>query len=301
MTMGKKAEDGDQIEIDDVEVLDDEAGQTENVGDEDTSITDQDGDADDGEDTEGDDDEVVVSIGEDAPPPEETTRAPEWVRELRKADREKARRIKELEAKLNAAAATETKPVALGAKPKLEDHDYDTEKFEAALADWYERKRVADQQVEQQRQAEKAQHDAWQARLESYGKARAELKVRDFEDAEAVAQEVLDVTQQGIVVQGADNPALVIYALGKNPKKAKEISGIKDPVKFAFAVAKLEKELKVTNRKAAPPPERTIQGTGRVSGAVDSTLERLREEAARTGNMTKVIQYKAQKRAASKN
>lgn len=296
--MGKKAEDGDQIEIDDVEVLDDEAGQIENVGDEDNSITDQDGDADDDENTEGDDDEVVVSIGEEAPPPEETTRAPEWVRELRKADREKARRIKELEAKLNAAAATETKPVALGAKPKLEDHDYDTEKFEAALADWYERKRVADQQVEQQRQAEKAQHDAWQARLESYGKARAELKVRDFEDAEAVAQEVLDVTQQGIVVQGADNPALVIYALGKNPKKAKEISSIKDPVKFAFAVAKLEKELKVTNRKAAPPPERTIQGTGRVSGAVDSTLERLRAEAEKTGNYTKVLQYKRQKQAA---
>lgn len=301
MTMGKKAEDGDQIEIDDVEVLDDEAGQNENVGDEDNSITDQDGDADDGEKTEGDDDEVVVSIGEEAPPPEETTRAPEWVRELRKADREKARRIKELEAKLNAAAATETKPVALGAKPKLEDHDYDTEKFEAALADWYERKRVVDQQVEQQRQAEKAQHDAWQARLESYGKARAELKVRDYEDAEAIAQEVFNVTQQGIVVQGADNPALVIYALGKNPKKAKEIAGIKDPVKFAFAVAKLEKELKVTNRKAAPPPERTIQGTGRVSGAVDSTLERLRAEAEKTGNYTKVIQYKAQRRAASKN
>lgn len=299
--MGKKAEDGDQIEIDDVEVLDDEAGQTENVGDEDNSITDQDGDADDGEDTEGDDDEVVVSIGEEAPPPEETTRAPEWVRELRKADREKARRIKELEAKLNAAAATETKPVALGAKPKLEDHDYDTEKFEAALADWYERKRVADQQVEQQRQAEKAQHDAWQARLESYGKARAELKVRDFEDAEAIAQEVFNVTQQGIVVQGADNPALVIYALGKNPKKAKEIAGIKDPVKFAFAVAKLEKELKVTNRRAAPAPERIVQGTGRVSGAVDSTLERLRAEAEKTGNYTKVIQYKAQRRAASKN
>jgi hypothetical protein len=297
MTMEKKAENGDQIEIEDIEVLEDEDRQTENVGDEDTSITDQDDETNTDEDTGDGDDEVVVSIGEDAPPPEETTRAPEWVRELRKADREKARRIKELEAKLNAAAATETKPVALGAKPKLEDHDYDTEKFESALADWYERKRVADQQVEQQRQAEKAQHDAWQVRLESYGKARAELKVRDFEDAEATAQEVLDVTQQGIVVQGADNPALVIYALGKNPKKAKEIAGIKDPVKFAFAVAKLEKELKVTNRKAAPPPERTIQGTGRVSGAVDSTLERLRSEAEKTGNYTKVLQYKRKKEA----
>ena len=296
----KMADEGAENFEDETLVLDDQDEQAdpENVSDEHESIADQDDQHEDDEQADGESDEVVVSIGEEAPPPEETTRAPEWVRELRKADREKARRIKELEAKLNAAAATETKPVALGAKPKLEDHDYDTDKFEAALADWYERKRVADQQVEQQRQAEKAQQDAWQARLEGYGKARAELKVRDFEDAEAVAQEVLDVTQQGIVVQGADNPALVIYALGKNPKKAKEISSIKDPVKFAFAVAKLEKELKVTNRKAAPPPERTVQGTGRVSGAVDSTLERLRAEAEKTGNYTKVIQYKQQKRAA---
>ena len=268
------------------------------MGDEDQSITDQDDGESDGEQTKDEDDEVVVSIGEESPPHEEETRAPEWVRELRKQNREKERRIRELEARLQTTAQTENKPVVLGAKPKLEDHDYDTEKFEAALADWYERKRAADQEAEKARQAEQAQRDAWQARLESYGKARAELKVKDFEDAESTAQELLDVTQQGIVVQGADNPALVIYALGKNPKKAKEIAGIKDPVKFAFAVAKLEKELKVTNRKAAPPPERTVQGTGRVSGAVDSTLERLRAEAERTGDMTKVIAYKRQKRAA---
>jgi hypothetical protein len=99
------------------------------------------------------------------------------------------------------------------------------------------------------------------------------------------------------VLQGADNPALVIYALGKNPKKAAELAKIEDPVKFAFAVAKLEKELKVTNRKAAPAPERMVSSTGRVSGAVDSTLERLRAEAEKTGNYTKVLQYKRQKAA----
>ena len=295
--MDQLAETGDQTEINEVDAIDDEEGQIENVGDEEGSVADQEGQSESSDDAESDEDEVVVSIGEEAPPPEETTRAPEWVRELRKADREKARRIKELEAKLNATTGTETKPVALGVKPKLEDHDYDTEKFESALSDWYERKRIADQQAEQKLQAEKAQHDAWQAKLDSYGKAKTELKVRDFEDAEAVAQDVFDITQQGIVLQGADNPALVIYALGKNPKKSKELANIKDPVKFAFAVAKLEKELKVTNRKAAPPPERTIQGTGRVSGAVDSTLERLRAEAEKTGDMTKVMAYKRQLRA----
>ena len=252
------------------------------------------------DDSDQPDDEVVVSIGEEAPPTEEEVRAPEWVRELRKTNREKERRIRELEAKLT-ATTTENKPVVtMGPKPKLEDHDYDADRYEQALDAWHERKRQHDLETETVKKSELQQHQAWQAKLDSYGKAKAELKVRDYEDAEETVQQLLNVTQQGVVLQGADNPALVIYALGKNPKKAKEIAEITDPVKFAFAVAKLEKELKVTNRRAAPAPERIVSGTGRSSGAVDSTLDRLREEAARTGNMTKVIQYKAQKRSASK-
>ena len=247
------------------------------------------------EDTE----EVVVSIGEEAPPPEEQTPAPEWVRELRKTNRELQRQNRELQSKLQ-VQPTENKPVAIGVKPKLEDHDYDAEKYEEALTSWFERKRQADDTNAKQEAEVMNQQKAWQAKLDGYGKAKAELRVRDYEDAEAIAQEVFSITQQGVILQGAENPALVVYALGKNPKKAKELAEVTDPVKFAFAVAKLEKELKVTNRRAAPAPERIISGTGRSSGAVDSTLERLREDAARTGNMTKVIQYKAQKRTASK-
>jgi len=121
--------------------------------------------------------------------------------------------------------------------------------------------------------------------------------VRDYEDAEAFALETFNVTQQGIVLQGSDNPALIIYALGKNSTKAKELASITDPVKFAFAVAKLETQLKVTNRKAAAAPERTIStGGGRISGSVDSTLDRLREEALKTGDMSKVMAYKRSKK-----
>jgi len=296
--MNTKAVSGEENQDDDTIVVEDEGQSTEQTTDEHKSIDDQ-GEDQDTESNEGDSDEVIVSIGEEAPPPEEQTHAPEWVRELRKTSREDKRRIRELEAKLQSTAQTETKPVVLGKKPSLDDYDYDADKFEEALATWFERKRQADEAAAKQEAEVMNQQKAWQAKLDSYGKAKAELRVKDFEDAEAVAQELFNITQQGVVLQGADNPALVIYALGKNPKKAKELSDIKDPVKFAFAVAKLEKELKVTNRKAAPPPERIVSGTGRVSGAVDSTLERLREEAARTGNLTKVIQYKAQKRAAS--
>ena len=248
-------------------------------------------------DDEGEsEDDVVVSIGEESPPQEEEARAPEWVRELRKANREKERKIRELEAKLN-ATATETKPVALGPKPTLEACDYDSEEYEKKLADWYDQKRHADA-AEAEAQAQRdAEAKAWQDKLDSYAKARASLKVRDYEDAEAFALETFNVTQQGIVLQGSDNPALIIYALGKNSTKAKEIASITDPVKFAFAVAKLETQLKVTNRKAAAAPERTIStGGGRISGSVDSTLDRLREEALKTGDMSKVMAYKRSKK-----
>lgn len=251
------------------------------------------------EESDDAEEEVVVSIGEEAPPPEEQTHAPEWVRELRKSHRELQRQNRDLQAKLQ-TTQIETKPVALGKKPTLEDHDYDADRFEVALSDWFDLKRKAADVSARQEAEVMTQQKAWQSKLDSYGKAKAELRVKDFEDAEAVAQELFSITQQGVVLQGAENPALVIYALGKNLKKAKELSEITDPVKFAFAVAKLEKDLKVTNRKAAPPPEKIVSGTGRSSGAVDSTLERLRAEAEKTGNMTKVIQYKAQKRAASK-
>jgi len=249
-------------------------------------------------DSEQAEDEVVVSIGEEPPPPEEQARAPDWVRELRKSHRDLQRRNRELEEKAR-SVAVEQKP-QVGKKPTLEDLDYDAERYEAALSSWYDQKRRADEIEGKAREAAAAQDRAWQAKLDSYGKAKAELKVRDFEDAEHFAQETFSVTQQGVMLQGAENPALVIYALGKNPTKAKELSSISDPVKFAFAVAKLEAQLKVTPRKAPPAPERTVRGTAPVSGTVDSALERLRDEAARTGDMSKVMAYRRQQKAKAK-
>lgn len=251
---------------------------------------------DDEAEDEIDEDEVVISIGEESPPQEEEARAPKWVRELRKSNREKERKIRELEAQLN-APVTETKPVALPAKPTLESCDYDSDEYENKLAAWYEQKReydAAEANAAAQRDAEAKE---WQDKLDSYAKAKASLKVRDYEDAEAFALDTFNVTQQGIVLQGSENPAHLIYALGKSQKRAKELASINDPVKFAFAVAKLETQLKVTNRKAAAAPERTItSGGGRISGSVDSTLERLREEALKTGDLSKVMAYKRGKK-----
>ena len=244
-------------------------------------------------------DEVEVSIGDNPVQAEEPKQAaPAWVRELRRRERELQREVRELRAKAQAPQQDETKPPALGAKPKLEDHDYDAEKFEAALAAWFERKRQADEHAAKQRQAEEQQKQAWQARLDAYGKAKASLRVRDYDDAEASVTETLNVTQQGIIVSGAENPALVTYAIGKDPAKLKELAAISDPVKFAFAVAKLETQLKVNPRKPAAAPEVIVKSTTRLAGGShDQVLERLREEADKTGDLTKVIAYKAKLKA----
>lgn len=234
--------------------------------------------------------EIVVQIGDEEP--EQQERAPEWVRELRRQHRELQKQNRELQAKLQTAAPAQQ--VTLGAKPTLESADYDTARYEQQLEAWYARKREVEAQERQAREVQEQHTRAWQEKLEGYAKAKTELKVKDYDDAEVIVQQALNTVQQGVILQGADNPALVVYALGRNPKKAKELAAIQDPVKFAFAVAKLEKDMKVTNRKP-PAPESTVR-SGTPASANDSTLERLRAEAERTGNYSKVVQYKQQLR-----
>jgi hypothetical protein len=294
--MTKLAEEIDEETIADAFEAEEPEAELEDDQASDDEDSDTEAEADDADEDEG---FVAVTIGGEAPPPEdeEAERAPEWVRDLRKQYREEKRRNKELQEQL--AKTTGAARVAeLGEKPTLEKADYDTERYEKELAAWYERKRKHDE-VEAARQSEAQAADReWRQKLEGYQSAKATLKVRDYDEAEDVVQDAFSVTQQGMILQGAENPALLVYALGKNPKRAKELASIKDPVKFAFAVARLETQLKVTKRKASSKPDPKITGTGRVSGAVDSTLERLRADAERTGDYSKVFQYKKQKRSA---
>jgi hypothetical protein len=88
-------------------------------------------------------------------------------------------------------------------------------------------------------------------------------------------------------------PAKVICALGQNPKLAQDLAAIGDPVLFGIEVRELEARLKMS-KKTTPPPEKPIKGTGAVSGTVDSQLERLRADAERTGDFSKVMSYKNQ-------
>ena len=247
------------------------------------------------ESEEADDGSLVVSIEGESPAPEET--APEWVRDLRKQHREQKRRNRELEAQLEALKSQGQAAKPLGPKPTLEVYDYDTDKYEKALADWFDRKRRHDAEQDAVQRQQQAMEEAWTAKQQEYFRRKEAMKAKDFDDAEDVVKDILNVTQQGIIVKGAENPEFVVYALGKNPKKAQELAQIDDPIDFAFAISKLESKLKIATKKSAPPPEKTVKGTGRVSGSVDSTLERLRAEAEKTGDYSKVMRYKKQLKA----
>ncbi len=223
--------------------------------------------------------------------------APQWVKELRRRHTEMKKENRELRDKLKKIENPVPASIEPGPKPTLEGCDYDSTIFDQKLSDWYESKKRQELEVEKLKRAQEKANIKWQHRLNTYNEKKTALPVVDFDDAELSVQEQFNQTQQGIIVSGCDDAALVVYALGKNPAKAKELSQIDDPIDFAFAVARLEKDMRVGKKKKTSKPEPKIKSTGKPSGAVDSTLERLREDAARTGDMSKVIQYKRQKRS----
>jgi len=238
--------------------------------------------------------EVAVVFGDEETDQQEDRRqAPEWVKELRKTNRELARKVREMEAEKVKASAPQQDEV--GKKPTLEDYEYDTEKYEAAYEDWRGRRDAVESRKRQQEEEHAKAQKEWEAKLAKYEADKGALGVADIEEAEEAVRDALSQTQLGILMQGADKPAELICGLGTNPAKLQELASIKDPVKFAFAVARLEPKVKTVSKKP-PAPEKTITGTAPPSGTVDGVLERLRAEAEKTGDYSKVMAYKRKAR-----
>jgi hypothetical protein len=245
------------------------------------------------EEDQSDPETLVVTIGDDES--EDDKSAPGWVKDVRKQNRQLQRELREARQLLNSQALGVTP--TLGPKPTLEACDYDTPKYEIELAKWLEVKKTTDEVAARKASEVKTQEQNWQTKLATYQGAKTKLGVNDFEDIEAVVSNTLDVIQQGIIISGAKDASLVIYALGKNPAKAKELAAIKDPVEFAFAVARMEAQMKVNGKRPATAPEAKVVGSSSPSGTVNSQLERLRAEAAKTGDYTKINAYKSKLRS----
>ena len=205
------------------------------------------------EDDSMDDEELVYSFEGQAPDPEtdDNEDAPSWVKELRKKHRESERQKRILQKKLeDAEAKLQPKVEALPDKPKFEDFAYDEDKFDAALQEWHSKKlkHDANQQLEQEK-AEAVQKQ-FNDRLEAYQLRKSEIahNVDDMQEAEELVTALLDETKQSILLTASDDPAQLIYALGKNPKKLQDLASIDDPIRFTAEAAKLEAKMKITRR-----------------------------------------------------
>jgi hypothetical protein len=251
------------------------------------------------EEQEGEDDaapdaseeeELVVAFGEE-PPPSKEEQAPQWVRDLRKSDREKTRKIRELEQKL-AQAEPQKRTAQLGPKPTLESVDYDTDLFEKQLDAWKERKAAHDRQVAEAQEAERKQQESFKAKIDGYNTRKAELKLRDFDEVEEQVKDAFNEMQLGVLLDGAKDAPLLLYALGKDQKRLEELSKVSNPIHFAFAVARMETQLRTSSRKPSAAPETSVRGSAQTTGS-DARLDQLYTEAAKTGDLSKVRAYKA--------
>lgn len=261
--------------------------------------------------------ELVVAIGaepslgseedaDDAPIDDAGTPPTPLIKELRKKARDDAKRARELERErddaIARAAAGGVKPppaVVVGDKPTMESCDFNAANYETELAAWYERKRVADE-AEERRKGEQKQHEkAYEERLGAYKTGAASLKVSDFDASEKAIEAGLSKVQQSILVKHAKNAALLVYALGKDAAKLKELGAIVDPVEFAVKLALLETEIKTVQRPKFKPEGR-VQGGGTGAPATGATaLEKARAEAERTGDYSKVARLKREAKEAA--
>lgn len=249
--------------------------------------------------------EEITIAGAEAPTAEEAEQETPVIRQVREAQREEARKRKAAEKELAELKAKTTQPAqeqapVVGAKPKLEDFDFDSDQYEAATEKWYEQKQAKAAFDAKQAAAQQTAEQEHQKVLTTYRTAAAALPVDQakFKAAEAEVVSTFDRLQQNILLK-AKAPERLVYAIGNNPAKLEELAKIKDPIALAYELGRVEVGLTVTKqKKSAPAPDRPLHGGG--SGNADSTLERLEAEAEKTGDRSKIIAFRKQQRQANK-
>lgn len=270
---------------------------TDDSGDQSDAAGNDHGDDHHGHD-DGDDEGFDVTFGDEAAPASKGENS-DLVRHLREVAKRQAEEI----ATLRRAQPQQAAPIDPGPKPTLESCDYDGDKFEQELDAWKERNRKAEQAGESARQAQQAQQEEFQGRMQAYNAGKGSLKAKDFDVAEAAVTSQFSQEQVAVALMASEDPAKLVYALGRHPAKLAELVAIKDPIKFAAAIARLEGKITVTARGKTPPaPDTPQRGSGPLTGAkTDPVLEKLERDAARTGDRTEVVKYRrAQKEKAAK-
>lgn len=195
--------------------------------------------------------------------------APQWVKDLRKNNREKDKELRELRRQLEEiqskpAEVQQPQSDALPPKPTLESCDYDEAAFEQAVTDWHEKKSRAEQQKHQQERQQQENIQKFQQRLQKHQERATKLPVKDYRETEEIVRRELPVIQQEILIHAADEGSeLIAYALGKNPQLRQRVAAETDPIRAAFILGQISKQVSLAPKpKKAIKPEPEVRGGG---------------------------------------
>ncbi len=228
---------------------------------------------------------------------EEQGEEPELVKKLRSELRERDRKLAQYR-RAPAVVDDDPEPV-VPEEPSEDDAGWDFDKFREAMrarekavlahADWKARQAVRDN-------ARTAAANEQAKRVEQQKNA---LGIKDYDTRSQTVREILSEPHLAVLINGAKDPARLIAALGA-PAAGANLSLLaaeENLARFAFLAGDMERKIKVT-KKSAPAPESQVRGAtaSLISGGVDKHLERLEKEADRTGDRSKVIQYRREQR-----
>ncbi len=195
--------------------------------------------------------------------------APQWVKDLRKNNREKDKELRELRRQLEEiqskpSEVQQPQSDALPPKPTLESCDYDEAAFEQAVTDWHEKKSRAEQQKQQHERQQQEYQQRFQQRVEAHKQRAAKLPVKDYQEMESIVLSELKPIQQEIIIHAADEGSeLIAYALGKNPQLRQRVAAETDPIRAAFLLGQISKQVSLAPKpKKAIKPEPEVRGGG---------------------------------------
>ncbi len=233
------------------------------------------------------DDELVIELEGEEAPIDETPLVKQLRQQIKETNRKLAERGREPEAE-----------IVVGEYPELEDFDWDADKHREAVLAWTERDRASKERIERQQSAQRTQANDFQELQIKYRASAAALPVpiEKFQEADEAVRAALSDQIQIALAKYCKDPAKVVLALHKYPGRLAAITAEPDPFLQAVAILDIERNLKVTSRRTAPPPEsETIQrGSARITTPnADKEEERLLAKAQKTGNMDEYRAYKA--------
>lgn len=283
-----------RVEEDAAESPDNESGEGAGASQEDQGDEGEERDQSDEGDEGESEPEIEISIkGEEPPPP--PSKADAAFARMRRENAELKRQLQ------SQGQPQPEKAVDLGPKPTLASCGFDEAAYEEKLDAWKEgqRKEATRKEAEAKQADETARF--WKSRNEVYAQGRERLskQIPQFGEAEEAVKAAIDKGRQNLILSVADNPALVVAALGQRPKLLDEFAKEADPFRFAAKLAKLEANLSTTKkqRSKVPPPEDKLRGSGAPSG---STIERARAEAHETRDFTNLLKVKRERREKTK-